>query len=135
MSRAIVAAIVLTALAAVVVVVVRGAGGLPDQPVPIAWDQEPCGYCHMHIGEPRHAAQLVTTSGEVTSFDDVGCALRFLDERAPEIHRLWFHGDGDAWIAADQVGFVTAGSTPMGSGLLAVEAGTPGARSLAQVRP
>ncbi len=135
MRRAIVAGLALLAVAAVVAMVVRGAGALPDQPVPIAWDREPCGHCHMHIGDPRHAAQLVSTAGEVTSFDDVGCALRFLDEHHPDVHRLWFHGEGDTWIASDRVGFVTGATTPMGSGLLAVEAGTPGARRLDQVRP
>lgn len=135
MTRRIVGGLALIAVATLVVLVVRGSGALPDQPVPIAWDREPCGHCHMHIGEPRHAAQLVTTDGEVVNFDDVGCALRYLQERRPAVHRLWFHGEGDAWIAADRVGFVTGGTTPMGSGLLAVEASTPGARSLDQVHP
>jgi hypothetical protein len=129
----VVAAAVL-ATAAIVFLVVRGSGRLPDEPVPVAWDREVCGHCHMHIGEPRHAVQLVSTDGVVTNFDDVGCALRFLDERSPEVHRLWFHGEGDDWISADEVGFVTGDVTPMGSGLTAVEAGTPGARRLDEVR-
>lgn len=135
MTRRIVGGLAALVLAAVVVLVVRGAGGLPDQPVPIAWDQEPCGHCHMHIGEPRHAAQLVTSDGEVVNFDDVGCALRYLQERRPTVHRLWFHGEGERWIAADQVGFLAGATTPMGSGLLAVDGDTPGARSLQQVHP
>lgn len=134
MKGKLIALAVLAAIAAVVIVVVRGSGRLPDQPVPVAWDRETCGHCHMHIGEPRFAAQLVTADGEVVNFDDVGCALRYLDEKQPRVHRLWFHGEGDRWIAGDQVGFVTTASTPMGSGLLAVEVGTPGARTLEEVR-
>jgi len=135
MIRRIIVAVVLLGLAAAVALTVRGSGGLPDQPQPIAWDRETCAHCHMHIGEPRHAVQLITTDGAVESFDDVGCALRWIADHRPAIHRLWFHGEGDAWIPADQVGFVAAGATPMGSGLLAVDAATPGARSLAEVSP
>ncbi|MCA9676622.1 MAG: hypothetical protein H6709_09770 [Kofleriaceae bacterium] len=120
-------------VAAIVVVVVRGAGGVPDEPQPVAWDQAVCGHCHMHVGEPRFAAQLITDAGEVVNFDDVGCALRYLRERRPAVHRLWFHGEGDAWIAADRAAFVAAPRTPMGSGLMAVEVGTPGARGLDDV--
>jgi len=134
MRRWIVAGLALAAIAAVVVVVVRGSGALPDQPVPVAWDREPCAHCHMHIGEPRHAVQLVTRDGEVVNFDDVGCAFSYLDQHRPEVHRLWFHGEGDTWIASDRVGFLTGAITPMGSGLLAVDAETPGARSLEEVR-
>jgi copper chaperone NosL len=125
--------IVVAGLGAGAWLVVRGSGALPDQPVPVAWDRETCGHCHMHVGEPRHAAQLVTAAGEVVNFDDVGCALDYLEARRPAVHRLWFHGEGERWLAADEVGFVAAEATPMGSGLLAVEAATPGARSLAQV--
>jgi hypothetical protein len=126
--------VALLALSALVLHVVRGGGALPDRPTPIAWDREVCGYCRMHVGEPRHAVQLVTGDGDVVNFDDVGCALRYLSERPEPVHRLWFHGDGDTWMTADQVGFVPAPTTPMGSGLVAVDARTPGARSLAQLR-
>ena len=59
---------------------------------------------------------------------------QYLAARQPSIHRLWFHGEGDAWVPADRVGFVTTAVTPMGSGLLAVDGRTPGARSLDEVR-
>ena len=134
MRAKLIALAVLAALAAGLVVVVRGSGALPDQPVPVAWDRETCGHCHMHVGEPRHAVQLVTEDGAVINFDDVGCALDYLSEKRPRVHRLWFHGEGERWIAADQVGFVVAHPTPMGSGLVAVEAGTPGAKTLAEVQ-
>lgn len=135
MKRLLVAVLVLAALGAVVVVVVGRGGDLPDEPVPVAWDKDVCAHCHMHVGEPRHAAQLVTTDGEILFFDDVGCALSYLDEKQPSIHRLWFHGEGDEWIPAEEAGFVRAPITPMGSGLIAVERGTPGARSLEEVMP
>ena len=133
MRRALVALVAIVAVIGGLTLVVRGGGALPDAPRAVAWDHEVCAHCHMHVGEPRSAVQLVTDAGDVLVFDDAGCALRYLAERRPAVHRLWFHGEGDAWIAADAVAFVAAPATPMGSGLIAVPAGTPGARSLADV--
>lgn len=133
MTARLIALAVLVALAAGIFVLVRGSGGLPDAPVPVAWDRETCGHCHMHVGEPRYAAQLVTEDGEVINFDDVGCALDYLTAKQPRVHRLWFHGEGDRWILADDVAFLATHTTPMGSGLVAVDAGTPGAKTLAEV--
>ncbi|MFO0745874.1 MAG: hypothetical protein U1F43_09400 [Myxococcota bacterium] len=116
--------------AAAVMLIVSKGTALPDQPVPIAWDREPCAHCHMQIGEPRHAVQLITSDGSVFDFDDVGCAVAFLRARQPHIHRLWFHGDGDSWLGTDVVGFVDADMTPMGSGLRAVDRRSADARTL-----
>jgi len=111
-----------------VVLVVRGGHSVPDEVQPIEWNRQACAHCQMLIGEPHHAAQLITTDGAVLSFDDPGCALRYVDQHQPAVHRLWFHAaTGEAWIPVDHVGFTTGGTTPMGSGLLAVERGTPGA--------
>jgi copper chaperone NosL len=116
-----------------VVLVVRGAQQLPDGVQPIDWNRQPCAHCQMLVGDPAHAAQLITQDGDVLAFDDPGCALRYLDEHHPKIHRLWFHhATADRWLPADEVGFLTGGVTPMGSGLLAVERGTPHAIDLAQ---
>jgi hypothetical protein len=120
---------VLGVFALVVVLVVSGGTKVPDGPVPVAWDREPCEHCRMSIGEPRHAAQLITTEGRVFNFDDIGCAIALLRSRSPAVHRLWFRGDGDRWIGADAVGFARTDITPMGSGLLAVDRGAPDARS------
>jgi len=115
------------ALVALVIVVVRTGQRVPDERQPIEWSRQPCAHCQMLIGEPRHAAQLITDRGEVLSFDDPGCALRYLDDHHPTVHRLWFHhSTADRWMTADEVAFLTGGTTPMGSGLLAVERGTPG---------
>ena len=129
---------VLAALGAVVlgvILVVRGGAPVADEVQPIEWNRQPCGHCQMLIGEPLHAAQLVTEVGDVVSFDDPGCALGYLDAHQPAVHRLWFHhATADRWLLADEVAFQTGGTTPMGSGLLAVERGTPGAVDLAAVR-
>lgn len=133
MKGTIVGLAVLGALAAAVVIIVSRGTRVPDGPVPIVWDREPCAHCHMQIGEPRHAVQLITTEGRVVSFDDVGCAIGYLRQHKPAVHRLWFHGEGESWLGVDAVGFVKTEVTPMGSGLLAVERREADARTFDQV--
>lgn len=122
------------ALAVVVVLALLGAAvwrlqALPEGPVDIAWDKEACAHCHMHVGEPRFAAQLQLTDGRVFNFDDPGCALRYVAEsHDARIHALWFHDlKEDRWRAREDVAFIEAGVTPMGYGLGAVARGTNGA--------
>ncbi len=101
---------------------------LPSSPQPIAWNKEPCAHCHMLIGDPAYAAQIITDDGTVLSFDDPDCAHRYIVEHHPAIHRAWFHaGHGNEWIPLADVAFVRVTTSPMGSGLAAVHRGTPGA--------
>src|SRR5262245_26551705 len=97
----------------------------PDPPSAIASARQPCAHCHMLIGGSRFAVQLGTAAGDVLDFDDPGCALRYLAEVHPAIHRLWFRDHRrDRWTAASEVRFVRGVDTPMGSGLAADAAGT-----------
>jgi hypothetical protein len=126
--------LVLAVIAVVVSVLARGRA-LPDRPQPVAWNQQACAHCRMAVGEPAHAAQLVTTGGDVLFFDDPGCLLRYLDERAPHVHRIWFHhGADDRWLTDDEVGFLPGASTPMGFGLATTDRSTAGALDLAAAR-
>jgi len=109
------------------VVAVRSAQQVPDQPQPVAWDREPCAHCHMLIGDPAYAAQLVTDEGRVYDFDDPGCLMSFIEDRHPDVHRIWLHHmTDDRWLSPEQVGFVPA-TTPMGFGLAAVDRDVAGA--------
>lgn len=122
----------LAALAIGVIAIVRGGSRVPDDVQPISWNHQSCAHCGMLVGEPAHAAQLITEDGEVLAFDDPGCALRYVDERRPRVHGLWFHhGTDDRWMPADRAAFQTGGETPMGSGLIAVDQNTRGAIDLA----
>lgn len=106
-----------------------------EGPQPIVYDREPCTYCRMLISEPRFAAQLVAQDGSVSSFDDPGCLLAYLEERQPSVGALWFHHDREErWLSEAQVAFEEVPHTPMGYGLGAVEAGSPGALGLAEAR-
>lgn len=120
---------------ALALVVLVACAGVPDDVQPIAWNREPCAYCHMLIGDPAYAAQVITPDGAVLSFDDPGCAARYLAEHPGPVHRAWFHaGRGGAWLPIDQVAFARVATSPMGSGVIAVPRGTPGARSLGDLR-
>jgi len=123
--------VLVAAVIAGVICIVRGGRSVPDDVQPIDWNHQACAHCKMLIGDPHFAAQLVTADGEVLSFDDPGCALRYIDEHHPAIHRLWFHhSTAERWLSADEVAFGTGGVTPMGYGLLAVDRGTPGSIDL-----
>jgi copper chaperone NosL len=107
----------------------------PDAPRAIAYDHEACAHCHMLIGDARYAVQLVTDDGDVLDFDDPGCALTYLVEARPQVHRLWFRdARGDRWLDAADTRFVPGATTPMGYGLAAVERGTPGSLAMTDAR-
>jgi hypothetical protein len=122
--------VVMLATAAFVVVLIHRVTlpAVPAGPVDVAWDREACAHCRMHVGDPRFAAQLHTTSGEVLNFDDAGCLLQHVAAAGDDVHAIYFHAQhGDEWIGSADVRFVTGQNTPMGSGLGAVrDDGRPG---------
>lgn len=121
----------LVSLAAIVLLAALVACGRSHGPRGISWDHEACAHCHMLIGDPAFAAQLETTDGETPAFDDPGCLLAYLAERRPRVAAVYFHHlREDRWIPGDRVAFVQVAGSPMGYGLGAVDAGTPGAISL-----
>ena len=108
---------------------------LPTGPVPVAWDDEPCKECRMHVGEPGSAAQLQTRAGDVLNFDDPGCLLRWTSAHHPPTHAIYFHDSrSDRWLTARDTAFLPGAQTPMGYGLAAVQRGTAGAVSLREAR-
>lgn len=109
---------------------------LPTGPVDIVWDREACAHCRMHVSEPRFAAQVQLTSGDILNYDDPGCLLRHIDEQAEsDIHAIWFHHvSEDRWLASEEVGFRKVEPTPMGFGLGATVASEPGAIGYEQAR-
>jgi hypothetical protein len=120
--------VVLAVAGGAVMFSVLASGSLPDGPVPIVWDKAACAACGMHVGEPPFAAQLTTKDGRTLTFDDPGCLFLHLEENALELHSVYFRDhQEDRWHARDRVGFVALAVTPMGFGLGAVAAGTPGA--------
>jgi hypothetical protein len=108
------------------VVLLAGCTGAAPAPVPIVWDEQPCDECHMHVGDPRFAAEL-DDGEEIRIFDDPGCLFRYVAERRPHVVAAWFHDSArDRWLPWDDARFIAGAETPMGYGLAAVGTGTPG---------
>lgn len=123
--------VLLAGLAAALVVLLGRAQRLPEGPVEVVWDRDVCAHCSMHVGDPAFAAQLQTTDGEILNFDDPGCLFRYRQEATPEVYAIYFHhAQEDTWIPPEEVGFLPVDESPMGYGLAAVRADTPGAVSL-----
>ena len=99
-------------------------------PRPLAFGAEECTQCHMTLADPRHAGQLVTTTGKVLPFDDVGCLATFVASGGiaeGEIHSVWFHDftEPDSLLDAKAAVFLQHDSirTPMDYGLVALRRG------------
>jgi copper chaperone NosL len=105
-------------------------------PRPLAYGAENCRHCHMTITDPRFAAELVTRTGKVYVFDDVGCLAAFAGEGtvpSVDVEGLWVadYLAPDSLLDARQAVFLQVESlaTPMRSGLAALRSG-PSADSL-----
>jgi hypothetical protein len=120
------------ALLAISVVFVRfNQVTLPEGAVPVVWDGEVCGHCKMHVGDPRFAAQLQTTSGDVLNFDDPGCLFDYLQSHEVSAHAIYFRNyDEDGWLTESEVAFLPVEDSPMGYGIRAVSKGTPEAQDI-----
>ena len=103
----------------------------PDAPPEVAFDHVSCDECGMLVSEPQHAAALITTEGKTLTFDDPGCLFRYVVKNGPHVARLWFH-DASTWLRESETAFLPGGTTPMGSGLVTVPAGTPGALTVGE---
>ena len=104
---------------------------LPEGPVDVVWDSEVCSHCKMHVGDPRFAAQLQTTDGDVLNFDDPGCLFDYLAAHDAAVHALYFRDSrADGWLAEEEAGFVAVDDSPMGYGIAAVPKGTSDAHGI-----
>jgi copper chaperone NosL len=84
----------------------------------------------MTIADPRFAAELVTATGKVFVFDDVGCLTAFVNEgtvRPSQVQGLWVHDylHPDSLLDARQAVYLESAmlATPMASHLAALRAG------------
>lgn len=96
-------------------------------PRPIAYGTDQCAHCHMTIADPRYAAEVVTNTGKVLVFDDIGCLAAFLAAGGVSpaaVHSTWAHdytAPGE-WVRTSDLAFLRSDSfhTPMGSGIVAL---------------
>jgi len=87
----------------------------------------------MTVVDPRFSAEVITRTGKIYVFDDLGCLANWLrDEPVPVASTwVWSIAPGEGWIPAAEAVYVQSDSlhTPMGSGLAALRPGA-GADSL-----
>ena len=90
-------------------------------PTEIAWDRDTCAHCYMTIGDRGTAAEVrIDPGGPVLAFDDLGCALLYLDARSEgrsdpaDFAELWVrdHG-GDGWLDGRVARYGKVATTPM----------------------
>jgi len=118
--------------------------GEPDSgPAEIKWDRDICTRCSMVLSDRLHSAQVraVTTPGkrsQVFKFDDIGCALLWLEDKAwrdDPTTEVWVndHRNG-SWIDARTAYYLPGQVTPMEYGLGAQSAPADNALTFAQAR-
>ena len=98
-----------------------------EKPRPVDIDPgDMCQSCKMAISQKKYAAEIVDKDGTVFKFDDLGCMLRFVGQRARKDKvEAWFVMDyrTQHWLQAENATYVRSESipSPMGSGLIALE--------------
>ena len=113
-----------------------------DAPAEIAFDRDTCAACTMVISQRAYATEVKPPEGPPKKFDDLGCALGWL-ERQPFATdpktRIWVTGPGGAWADARTARFVSGQTTPMGYGVAPGEGASSvdfeAARALLKARP
>ncbi len=126
-----------------VLTLLLGACGDPGAgPVDLRWDRVACERCRMVLSDRHHAAQVRVPEGggrsRVHAFDDLGCALIWLDDkpaRDDPTTEIWVNDwrTGD-WIDARQASYVPGQVTPMEFGLGAQPDPAPGTLTFEQAR-
>ena len=99
-------------------------------PRPVHFGEDACEHCHMVITDPRFVGQLVTRTGKVYNFDDVGCLAAFVASGAvpgTEVKEVLVHSyvTSDSVLDAGGALYVRSDElrTPMASGLAALRPG------------
>jgi len=116
-------------LAVLGVMLAAAACGRPG-PRPLVFGTERCAHCHMTLADPRFAGELITTTGKVVPFDDVGCLASFVVSGGvsrERIRSLWVDDfvQPDSLLEVSQAVFLRSDAilTPMDYGLAALRPG------------
>jgi nitrous oxide reductase accessory protein NosL len=128
-------------LALLVLAMLAGCSGDPGTgPASVTWDRDICERCRMVLSDRRFAAQIRVPAeqegkrSKVYYFDDIGCAVLWLDQQPfrdrPGVE-IWVtdHRNGE-WIDARTAHYVRVKNTPMEYGLGAQRVSADGALDL-----
>jgi len=111
-------------------------------PVEVRWDKETCERCAMAVSDRNYSAQVrggpAEKSTRVYKFDDIGCAVIWLDKQAWKADtrtEIWVNDYRNGkWLDARKASYVTGKVTPMGYGLGAQAELVEGALNFAAAR-
>lgn len=108
--------------------IMSGAGCGRPAPRPLTEGSDVCAHCHMTLADRRFGGELVSRTGKVTPFDDVGClAVAVATGDSAAVHSLWVSDylAPDSLVNVTEMRFLKVDSlrTPMGYGYIAVRPG------------
>ncbi|MDR0769793.1 MAG: hypothetical protein LBE75_01140 [Burkholderiales bacterium] len=88
------------------------------------WGQDKCARCAMALKDPLNSAQIVNPeTGETFMFDDLGCAVAWLDDKNPAWRSkavIYVNDATDgAWLKMDEAILANPYPTPMSYGIAA----------------
>jgi hypothetical protein len=88
------------------------------------WDRDTCVRCKMALGDPRNSAQIIDPkTGNAFMFDDLGCAIAWLDENQPawRSEAIVYVNDATdgAWLKLEDAVLAMPYITPMSFGIAA----------------
>jgi len=86
--------------------------------IEIAWDREACEKCRMLISDRHFAVQVRgSPKNKVFLFDDIGCALHWLNAQSWQAKELWVMDyETGHWLDARMAYYVPNQKTPMDYG-------------------
>ncbi len=94
-------------------------------PVDFVWDRAICDQCRMAISDNRYGAQVINSDGKAYLFDDIGCAVSWLQKQeGMDKARIWVNDkETRQWIEASKANWIFGDEhTPMGYGFAATKA-------------
>lgn len=88
------------------------------RPQEAKWDQDTCARCKMVLKDRLNSAQIINPeTGEARMFDDLGCAVAWLDENSPAWRSkavVYVNDATDgAWLKMDEAVLASPYPTPM----------------------
>lgn len=99
-------------------------GACSPEPVPIRFGEDACETCLMGISDERFAAEAVTRTGKIHTFDSAECLAAFVNTTEEDLHSVWVSdfGNPDAGLISAENAFFLMSPTlpsPMGLGISA----------------
>ena len=107
-------------------------------PVEIKWDRDGCTHCGMALSDRHFAAQVRGgPKKQVAKFDDIGCALEWLQKQAwandPNTEVWVMDYRAGQWIDARKARYIGGKTSPMAYGYGALAKEEPGSIDFAEL--